>query len=1307
MMHKRMEEKLLEEDWSLLPTAIVRMEVNGKRTDVLRALCDTGAQANLVSRKVVMDYKMKTIRTRKELVGVHEISAKCIEKVVGKVINKDGEDIGISLDWLVMQDWDKGMFPDEDFPCPKLQKEVRCDLADDEFWRARPIDMILGARAMAQIGEDNSMLVGGIRYQKSLLGWYAFGGAPCGNENKTSALRCALVRTSDEVEVWKAEGAQSSLEEERVATPDEEECERIFAEHHSRDQGGRYVVKIPFKPGIKDIGSSRSIALRRFCSLERRFERDTKFGEKYRLEIKKLIDTGVMVPVTEERTEENNLIYYIPHHAVLLKFRVVFDASCLTDKGISLNEVQLVGGKLQRKLAHAIMRMRRHRVAMTGDITGMYLQVKVVRSQWDVQRILWRPDPDGPVREYWLTRLTFGMSSAPHCAVRAMQQCAKDYSSIYPKAARVVHEDFYMDDCLTGANSIEEVRGLAQDLKALLHEGGFELEKFRSNEMEAISGLGQADQDLMSLDADKEVKVLGLGWNCKEDTFQFRWKPGEGARAWCKRSFLSETNHAFDPEGYVEPAIVTAKLLMNELHSVCKDWDTVLPEEYQQRCEEWYLNLEVLAKIRIPRFVDYDEAEALYGFCDASQKAYGAVVYLKATTKRVFLMSSKSRVPKDTCTIPKMELLAAELLAELMAEVIQALEWVDKPVRLFSDSTVVLSWLKSDAKKLRTFVHNRVQSIQRLSINWNWSHVKGLENPADCLSRGVMPGELLNHKLWWTGPDWLREEGKYPVLLLDRLHGTDLENFGKEFKMGTKEREYRRADVKVFTVMLKEKRLKNNDDKFNALIERMSSLDKLIRISAWVMRIATRDGLKNRECPFLTTAEKNNAMMYWVKKEQAQYYEAEIRSLNSGKGLFKNSSLRQLYPFVDKDGILRVGGRLQKAPIPEGSKHQIILPDVSRLASLLIKQTHFNTLHGGSKVMMSQIRCRYWITKLRGACRTFVSRCVECVREKAKVMEQLMGSLPGHRVEMCRAFERTSVDYAGPFDVKPDGGRSRIRFRKCVALFKCMVTGAIHLELMEDLSAKAFVNGFTRFNSLRGPVTDLWSDNGTCFVGANKELKRMWKSWKEVGSADYDELSNLKVTWHFITPAAPHQGGLWESAVKGFKHHLRRVVGKQILNGDEWRTLLAQISAVMNSRPLAPMSDNPDDLNYLTPGHFLTGRNMLQILGSPQETVPRGSLDRFEHISYMNQQFWKIWQQEVLVEMQQRTKWTEEKPNVAVGDLVLVKDENMAPSHWRRGRVVEVYPGADGKVRSCKLRLPGKAMFMKRPIQKLVLLPVH
>lgn len=386
-------------------------------------------------------------------------------------------------------------------------------------------------------------------------------------------------------------------------------------------------------------------------------------------------------------------------------------------------------------------------------------------------------------------------------------------------------------------------------------------------------------------------------------------------------------------------------------------------------------------------------------------------------------------------------------------------------------------------------------------------------------------------------------------------------------------------------------------------------------------------------------------------------------------------------------------------------RHPAIIPKGSRLAWLLMEHAHRVSLHGGIQVQMQFLRQRYWIPQLRDELKKFTRECVECVRNKPITLDQLMADLPADRIRPGKPFETTGVDYAGPFNVKyvDKENETVIMLKAWVVVFVCLKTRAVHLDFVNDLKSSSFIACYEEFVARRGRCYKLYSDNGTSFVGAEKEISRAYKKWQQDGTVD--SVARRGTSWNFMTPAAPHQGGIYEAAVKIMKHHFKRIVGPRVVEFRQLKTLLCKIEAVMNSRPLSALTDDPNDLNALTPGHFLVGEAL--VLPPPFEHVNEGDLEGrrlWREREKMFKDFWARWHDEVLTSMLERKKWRRERENVKVGQLVTIKDENLPPTHWKMARVVEIAPSTDNRVRNVFVKT--ETGTFKRPVQKLCLLPV-
>ncbi|XP_030763202.1 uncharacterized protein LOC115887829 [Sitophilus oryzae] len=279
----------------------------------------------------------------------------------------------------------------------------------------------------------------------------------------------------------------------------------------------------------------------------------------------------------------------------------------------------------------------------------------------------------------------------------------------------------------------------------------------------------------------------------------------------------------------------------------------------------------------------------------------------------------------------------------------------------------------------------------------------------------------------------------------------------------------------------------------------------------------------------------------------------------------------------------------------------------------------------------------------------------------------IMGDIPAVRLSQVKPFSEVGCDYGGPFSLLRYRARGAKSCKAYICLFVCMATKALHLELVSDLSSETFLGALRRFISRRGRCNHIYSDCGTNFVGASRELINMLKS-----AAEQEQIS-----WHFNPPSAPHFDGLWEAGIKSVKTHIKRVIGDQLLTYEKFYTLLVQIEAVLNSRPLCPQSSDPNDLSVLTPGHFLT----LEPLNAPPEDdlsgIKLNHLSRWQLISRLHQSFWSRWSKEYLQTLLQRAKWHDSTIPIEINSVVLIKDDNLIPLKWSIGRVLEIHPDHD------------------------------
>ena len=353
--------------------------------------------------------------------------------------------------------------------------------------------------------------------------------------------------------------------------------------------------------------------------------------------------------------------------------------------------------------------------------------------------------------------------------------------------------------------------------------------------------------------------------------------------------------------------------------------------------------------------------------------------------------------------------------------------------------------------------------------------------------------------------------------------------------------------------------------------------------------------------------------------------------------------------------------------------------------------------------MLRLIRCEYWVPRLKTLIPAVINNCKPCIIEKKRTCTQIMAALPPERTVINRPFTTTGVDFAGPFDIKSFTGRACKITKGYVCVFVCFSTKAIHLEAVSDLSTDNFLSAFNRFIARRGCPSTIFSDNGTNFVGASRELARNAKTCiRDTRDSVCSSFSFQGLVWQFIPAGAPHMGGLWEAGVKSFKLHFRRHAKNYKYTFEEFATLLARIEACLNSRPLCPLTENPSDVVALTPGHFLIGSPILAPPEPNLEDSPCDFINRYRKMLAISQHFCRRWKNEYLSDLHKRYKWKHPERDVAIDDLVVIKQETLPPTAWCLGRIVHIYPGTDGHIRVADVRTARG--IIKRPIAKLVVL---
>lgn len=1307
----------------MLPTAKVRIQGPTGSVISVRALLDPCSEVSLAPVKLI---RRLEAACEKVSVNVSGIGGESLNKARGRthlyLLTQENSQ-PIPLEVYVLQRLGITT-PSSRVGFDSIKYVKNLDLADKQFWVPQEIDLLIGANAYSQLLKPGLKCYGNIVAQQTIIGWIITGTPMSTNSmgKRNSAFSCALTQEMDETKwqdkllhsiqrFWEIEEIPKSF---RVS-PDDAECERIFLQHY-RDSTGRYVVRLPFKPGgHKLIGDSLKYALTTLSSMHYRMRRDPDLAKEYSNFMKDYLDLGHMRALSsEELKQDNQQIHYIPHHGIWQrgdlkkKLRVVFNASRATSSGFSLNDAMYAGPKLLNNLLSVLTRWRRHKVAFCADIRMMFRQIRINEQDVNWQRIVWSRSPNEPIVHYQLLTVTYGENCSPYLSLRTLEQLCQDEGKSFPEAVKIILNDKYADDFLSGADDENTAKQLRDQLIKIMKAGGFELRKWVANIPTLLEDLPEYERlrpTWLQLGADGPVSELGVAWDPISDNFRFA-PPVIDTTNPTKRKVLAGIAKLYDPCGWLSPIVLLAKQLMQDLWRAKLEWDEVLPSSMAHRWKTFAANLNQISNISIPRWIgskSFSKIE-LHVFSDASRRAMAAVIYARVINEdgsvNITLLASKTKLvsinslkpsskPEPRMTIPRLELRAGLIAARLLRFVASDLSVPIDQCYAWNDAQIILRWLRSTEPIGNVLVEGYVNQIQELLPINIWHYVPTETNPADIASRGKEVIDLIQLQDWWNGPKWLS-------------YSRNLWPTEAELKNEYQAKRFESTAISCLTqAHATEARL----------LERFSDLNKLLRfvtrLRRWLRKKFRRVPSGPNVLDPLSALELEESFLVCAKLSQDNYLSEEKKILKKGDNLPNRSSLKGLDVFLDPQGLIRVGGRLQHSRLSYNEKHPVLISGKCPLAKLIISWAHNKALHGGFRLTHSYVLRRAWIIGGNVKTKDFLRKCIPCMRIQARPKAQFMAPLPEARVTPARAFSRTGVDYAGPFDILSAKGRGIRSSKGYIALFVCLSTKAIHLELVGDLTTESFLGALTRFVGRRGKPAEIWSDNATNFRKADLDLQEALRKAEIDWNLVTGTLAEQGIKWHFIPPSAPHFGGLWEAGVKSVKTHLKRIGGTRKLTYEEFSTLLVSIEMVLNCRPLVPLSNDLSDLNVLTPGHFLVADGYTSI---PEPSHANEKLDRLTHwnlVRAMRDSFWKRWSLEYINTLQQRNKWTQRRTNIQAGDIVLIQDSTLIRSNgrWPIGRITKAHPGSDGLTRVATVKTyTGEYV---RPLVKLASLPIE
>lgn len=1001
-----------------------------------------------------------------------------------------------------------------------------------------------------------------------------------------------------------------------------------------RTEEGRLEVKMPWKSGFpQKFKNNRSAAVAFLKNLQNTL-RKKGVQDEYSSEMARIIKEYAE-PVPESEIFQTSA-WYLQHFLVenKTKLRIVWNSAAVF-QGISLNEGLESGPNLLNDLTEVLLKFRKHPVAIQADVAKMFNQVQISEADRDYHRFLW----DG--KDYRWRRLPFGDKPAPDLSVYCLQHLAEERYHEFFNGAVAIKSNTYVDDILVSCESIDQALETARQVEEILSGGCFEIKGWHSN-----------IHELETAEPCEETGVLGLIWHKSVDKLFVPPVKTEMLTS-SRRQVLSTLSKFWDPLGMLAPLMVEAKIAMQRLWDTTVEWDELLSDDRRQ---EWLRRFDLIGKgssIGVSRsIVPITDETILHGFCDASDEAYGAVFWLSTGVASSFLMAKTMVAPLKVKTIPRLELLAAQLAVRMQATLVRALGKV-KTV-LWSDSEVVLHWLKTGSKKYKAFVSARLQEIHENLDDADkiFRHIDGKINPADWLTKPLCNPDNLS--TWLEGPSFIRKpELEWPSHHISSEVEVSIIEEKKEKKKQHKRTKRKPVSKTPPELHFQKVKVESITTDLDRNLEQANSWEELIslEIIEGEGEVSVRDRL---------------------------FHEAQ-------KGLDPMK-----FPSVESN-LRRKQGRLMRTELPEHMKTPIILDGNSKITKLWFEKLHKESGHRGRRFLKNYAFTEKGIlsTNEHSVVKEIVDNCEVCKAMRGNPHTPIMGQLPKERTLIKEApFSACGVDFIGPVTLSN-------KEKAYILLFTCLTTRVCHLEVTMAMTTEAVVDAWRRFISRRGICPSyVLSDQARSFVKAKPFIEQLYLDTIPVRT----DLKNFK--WEFTHPRAPHRRGVIEALVKSIKRALHLADQKtQPLDTKGLETTICEINFLMNSRPL--VCEDPERTTLP-----LTGNWLLHPYRNYRDLVEVNSL--IESANRFTKEFWDEWITNVPRQLFEFYKWDQKKPNPKVGDKVLIirpgyGNKPSPRKYWPQGTIIKCQPSKDGVVRRVLVQLPS-GNIEKHVVQNLVII---
>ena len=1158
------------------------------------------------------------------------------------------------------------------------------------------ISLLIGADHYWDVVLDHIVRGNGPTAMQSKLGYLLSGPMRTTAPQRTSTMFHVAAQSVPEADLqqfWSVESLGISPRDESANTF----LEQYITNSIEQLPDGSYSARFPWKDSHPSLPTNLSTCVHRTKALARKLAQTPALLSKYNKIIADQERRGFIERI--DSATDSKHCHYIPHHAVhkdsaTTPLHVVYDCSCQQSRDHpSLNDCLHTGEPQLNDLCSIILRFRVHPVGFCTDIEKAFLHIWLHKDDRDCTRFLWLSnplDPDSELQVYRFKVVLFGAVCSPFMLNATLHYHLSKYRSTI---AHDMLTNLYVDNIVSGCQSVEEAHHYYHMARSVMKDAQFNLRSWASNSQVITD---EAAKEGVRDDTNP-VNVLGLQWNTQTDSLSLSTKsPIPAATSLVtKRDVLRESSKIFDPLGLLSPVTIKAKTFMQRLWQNNIHWDELLADDVQQQWLHIARDIQESMDVVIPRqyftkSMASSQPHQLHVFADASPVAYGAVAFLCQDNDVSFVMAKSRVAPLKQLTLPKLELMGALTAAKLCEFISKALTHLTCSTHFWTDSQIVLHWLRGE-KRNNVFVAHHVTEILAVTEVDSWRFCPTKYNPADLLTRGITSSQLKSSELWNHGPQWLPSPESWPTWKFSpTIELQALAVTAADFQPGT-------------TVSSESTGIQCVID-----ISHYSTLSRLLAVTAYALRFIhnCRGKHQDRITGPLIPAELFSAEIQWVKQCQFEVYSSELTHLSSkSPGQKRTTLIRQLRLFLDNDGLVRCSGRIHNAPLSSATKFPLLLPPKHMFTSLVILSTHIQLFHAGTNATLTLIRQKFWIPSGRQCVKSLLRRCATCRRHIGKPYATPdPPPLPNIRTRDCEPFSVTGIDFTGAMYVR----QSNTEMKVYICLFTCATTRAIHLEVVTDLSVETFLLASRRFASRRSLPQVLVSDNASTYSSAADELQKLLQS-------DHltEMLGRRGVQWQFIPKRAPWYGGWWERLIGLTKMALKKVLGRSRVTLTVLETLVVEVEAILNDRPLTHISPDIDDAEPLTPANLLHGRRIMSL---PYEVIEEQELSdptfgnhtdvtrRAQLQAFLLEQFKSRWRHEYLTSLREYHRVSgNNTQKIKPGDIVLVHDDTPRIT-WKLAVIEELIMGKDGLVRAANIRTAhGRT---NRPIARLIPLEV-